>query len=655
MRLAYKNLIRRNNVDIVTKTLSVLKSITAETISNAKSGHTGSALGASSILLALFHDHLAFDASGLNWKNRDRFVLSAGHTSALLYSLLHLFGFDISIDDLKNFRKLGSKTPGHPEYGIVPGVETTTGPLGQGVANAVGMAIAAKKLNNAFPELFNSKVYCYAGDGCLMEGVANEACSLAGTLSLDNLILLYDDNNVTIDGPRTLANAEDTAAKFKAMGWEVLTEEQGNNYFACTEAISKAKKSTKPTIIIFKTIIGIGTVKQGTCEAHAYPLSNDALEAFKASLGITESFFVPEDVRVFCQKATLKNNKLIEKWNKAFDKVSQKYDEFFGSEPDYDAILKTLCSEEQAAGRDISGKTLNLITKSKLMFGGTADLGASTKAVINGGGDFSATNRGGNNIHFGIREHAMGAVANGIALFEPKLNVFDSTFTVFSNYMLPSIRCRAMMNAPVMSIFSHDSINIGEDGPTHQPIEQIGQLRLIINLNVFRPATFAEVVAAYKFFLNNKKPTAMLITKSKISNPAGSKLAMAEKGGYIIFETKPETNIVIIATGSEVYLAIEVAKKLSNLGVRVVSMPCISEFLKQSNAYQKKVLPKCTLKVAIEASNDPIWNKFVGENGLIFGVDRYLASASGSEVYKLAGFDAEIIANKIKNHYLKLK
>ncbi len=646
-------------MNISQKSLNYFKALTAETISNAKSGHTGSAIGASSIMLALFHDHLRFDPNGTNWPSRDRFILSAGHTSGMLYCLLHMFGYNIKMDDLKNFRKYGSITPGHPEHGVVPGVETTTGPLGQGVANAVGMAIAEEKMRALFPNLIENYTYCFAGDGCLMEGVANEACSLAGTLKLNKLILLYDDNNITIDGARDIANNEDVSKKFEAMGWRVIEVKNGNDYNACTKAIASAKKSDKPTIIIFKTIIGIGTKKQGQSSVHAYPLPEDELSEFKASLGVTESFYIPKDVYAFCREATIKNLKLINDWETKLKKDQNNFENFFNNKPyDYAGTLKKLCEVEELAGRDASGKVLCNLAEDNYFFGGTADLGPSTKAVIKTSEDsepkyFNKTDDHGllaKNIHFGIREHAMGSICNGIALYEPKLNVFDSTFMAFSNYMLPAFRMRAMMNVPVLSILSHDSIDIGEDGPTHQPIEQFPQLRQIIGLDVFRPGTYAEVVAAYKHFIEKRKPTVLGITKNKIKNVAISTIEKAEKGGYVLFENSKTPKIEIFATGKEIYLAIEVAKNLEKYGVRVISMPCISEFEKQDKTYKNKVLLKSPiLKVAIEATNDNIWYKYVGENGLIINVDNYQFSGKGDDVYKKAGFDADVITKQIKN------
>lgn len=639
-------------MNITEKSINYFKALTAETISNAGSGHTGSAISSSTMMMALFHDHLMFDPTRPDFPNRDRFVVSAGHTSAMYYSLLHLFGYNISIDDLKHFRKCHSKTPGHPERNVVPGVEVTTGPLGQGVANAVGMAIASKKMNSIFPNAINNKTYCYCGDGCLMEGVAVEACSLAGTLALDNLIVLYEDNNITIDGARTLANSEDIPSKFNAMGWNVIEVKNGHDYNACTKAIEKAKKSNKPTIIIFKTIIGIGTSKQGTCKVHAYPLPADELVAFKSELGVSESFFVPEDVYAYCRSVSVKNIETANKWLNENKDILKSILTLNSKKFNFEKLLSKLNSEPEQAGRDISSIVLNAISENYYFFGGTADVGPSTKAVISNSGDFSSKTPIGRNIHFGIREHAMGSICNGMAT-NPALYVFDSTFLAFSNYMLPSLKMRGMMNLPVLSVFTHDSIDIGEDGPTHQPIEQIGALRSLIGLDVIRPANKTEVVWAFKHFVEERHPTALVMSKSKLPSSENISIEMASHGGYVVYETGSKPTIEIFATGKEVDLAIAVANELKDFGVRVVSMPCEKIFDKQPKEYKNKVLLKNpVLKVAIEASNDMVWHKYVDENGLIVSVSDYQTSGKGSEVYSNAGFNTKDIV-KLINKKLK--
>ncbi len=668
MKLGFKNSETKNkecNMDKDLKTIDSIRALIAQTISNANSGHTGSALSAAPMLYSLFKDHLVFNPKDTNFIARDRFVLSAGHTSALYYSLLHVFGYDISIDDLKSFRTYKSKTPGHPEYMVVPGCETSTGPLGQGVANAVGLALSetifASNFNTKDIPLFDNYTYCYCGDGCLMEGVAVEACSLAGTLNLNKLIVLYEDNNITIDGTREIANSEDTAKKFEAMGWNVILVKNGNDHLACSKAIASAKKSSKPTIIIFKTIIGIGTALEGTSKIHAHPLSSDELETYLKNLNITEPFKFDNDVYEFVQETIQKNTQKYAKWNENFKNYAIKYPNEYkklkkylsDKKCNYDKILSNLLNSGLKSGRDMSGFVLNEVAKNvDSLVGGAADVAESTKAKINDSEFFSRSNRLGRNIHFGIREHAMGSISNGISLY---LNqpVFDSTFFVFSNYMLPAIRMRSMMNLPILSIFTHDSINIGQDGPTHQPIETLATLRAIPNYQVFRPATPAELVAGYKVFFETNKPTALAVTKTNLSSWNLSTIENAERGGYVIYESKAKPKIEIFASGTEVELAIQIADFYSDIGVRVISMPCESVFSTQDKTYKNKVLLKNpTLKIAVEASNDNLWYKYIGENGLLINVADFQYSGSGSEVYKKAGFDKETIISKI-NKQLK--
>jgi len=653
-------------MDINQKSINYIKSLAAETVSNAKSGHTGSAIGASEIMFSLFHDHMVFDPNNTKFLNRDRLVFSAGHVSALNYTMLHLFGYDISIDDLKSFRKCGSKTPGHPEYPHVPGIETTTGPLGQGVANSVGLAIAeemmAAKFNTKEFKLFDNYTYCYAGDGCLMEGVALEACSLAGTLGLNKFILLYDDNNITIDGNESITNLENVKEKFDAMGFATIVVAKGNDYSSCTRAIAKAKTNKKPTIILFRTVIGLGTEFEGTSKIHSMPLPPESLASFKQKLGVEGNFYIPEDVQKYCMESVHKNQLIHEKWNIMLEQYKQKYPEKYkelldflkNKKINFNKILNILNKNESLEGRKASGIVLNEISKQLLNFtGGNADLVASTKANIDDGERFSVQNRTGRNICFGVREHAMGSICNGIALYS-NYYVFDSTFLAFSNYMLPALKMRAMMELPIISVFSHDSIEIGEDGPTHQPIEQLGQIRSLVGAKTFRPANFAEVVACYKHFIENKKPVFLAITKSKI-NVDNISIEQAEKGGYVYLETKKSPEIQIIATGHDLPLAISVANEISNLGVRVISMPCEKLFDEQETKYKNSVLLKSPkLTIVIEASNDTIWYKYLNQNDILINVTEYQSSGKASEVYANAGFDKDKIVKQIKTK-LKIK
>lgn len=649
-------------MNIAQKTLKYLKSITAETVSNAKSGHTGSALGASSIMLALFKNHYRFDVSEPDFLNRDRLVLSAGHASALYYTVLSMFGFDVSLQDLREFRKYDSKTPGHPEFGVTTGVEVSTGPLGQGVANAVGLAIAESMLEERFNTVgfpvIDNYTYCYCGDGDLMEGVAQEACSLAGTLKLNKFILLYDSNDVTIDGRVNIANRENVAKKFKAMGFNVIYVAKGNSYCACTRAIARAKKSKKPTIIIFKTIIGIGTEKEGISAVHGMPLSSEELSVFKKKLGVKDSFYIPNDVREFCLDATREGKMYHEKWNQLIAVYATSQPElykqllsFFSKKKvDIDKMEKNISRFNGLSMRQINSTILNDIGDKLLQIvGGTADLAKSTKAQLEYGGYYSFANRRGRNIHFGVREHAMAAVVNGIALYDDFI-AYDSTFLSFSNYMIPALRMRAMMGIPAISFFTHDSLLIGEDGPTHQPIEQIASLRNIYGLNVVRPCDANELLAGYKNYLSDPMPTAFVLAKQNISETKLSSYKDACMGGYILKPAKKEAEIVIYATGSEVPLAVEVANELSKTkDVSVVSMPCLEIFESQNQAYKQKVLQSSAkLRVVIEASNDPIWYKYLDKDNDVFvKVENYAKSGEGKTVYTKAGFNAKAIVREI--------
>ena len=651
---------------ILDKTLNYVKSITAQIISNAGSGHTGASLGVSAIMLALFKDHYNFDVSDTDFLNRDRFVLSAGHACPLYYTLLSLFGFDVSLQDLKKLRTLDSRTPGHPELNVTDGVEVSTGPLGQGVANAVGMAIAqtimAERFNSIGFPIIDNYTYCLAGDGDLMEGVAQEACSLAGTLGLNKLILLYDSNDVTMDGSINIANRENVAKKFKAMGWNVIRCNKGNNFYACSRAIARAKKSSLPTIIIFKTTIGIGTDKEGTSSIHGVALNGEELKVFNQKLGVFENFYIPNDVRDFCMESSRRGKLNHEKWNQNLavyatsnpDLYRQFVNFFDRKKIDLDKLSRNVYKWEGLSGRELNKKILNEISEKLIQIvGGTADLMHSSCAYIENGGNYNAGNRRGRNIHFGVREHAMGAIVNGISLYEDFLP-FCSTFLAFSNYMLPSIRMSAMMKLNIMYFFTHDSIYVGQDGPSHQPIEQLSQLRSIIGLKVFRPCDASELLAGYKFALSNKGPIAFVLSRQNMPIVDG-KFNEASQGGYILKQASKDADVVIYASGSEVSLALNVARELSkNYSVSVVSFPCVELFEEQSTAYKNKVLQKSArLRVAIEASNDKVWYKYVGDDGLVVGVSDYQKSADGKTIYNRAGFNEKDIIMAINKKLLK--
>lgn len=647
------------------KCVNTARALAAQAISNANSGHTGSSIGAATILVALFKDHLIFSSSDNLFLNRDRFILSAGHVCPLLYSVEHMFGFPISIDDLKQLRKFGSKTPGHPHYGETPGVESTSGPLGQGIANAVGFAIAqtmlAERFNVLDDPIFSNKTYVFAGDGCLMEGVALEAINLAGKLKLENLILLYDRNKITIDGEINKVTNENVEAKFRAQGWNVISNVNGNNYHAVTKAISKAKQSSgKPTIIVFDTIIGYGTELAGKPEIHAKPLPEEELSKYLTSLEIKERWSVPEDVKNFCEVATKRNYEIEMNWRRKVNLYSKTNPELYKQLSqfldkktiDVEKIVGNKIKEKKISGRDANHKILNILAeKYPNIVGGSADLASSTQAFIEEGDLYSPENRRGRNIAFGVREHAMGAIANGISLYAG-LRVFASTYFSFSNYLLPAIRLSAIMHQPVLYFFTHDSLMAGEDGETHQPIEQIAALRTMPNVNVCRPCDTNELIACYDIALNGINPTCFVLAKQDLQLQK-STVEGALKGGYVLEKDPGKVSLVLYATGSEVDLALGVKKEFNKSGVKVavVSFPCIEEFEKQTEQYKNSVLFKdVKARVAIEASSDNIWYKYIGEKGKVINVTQYGKSGRGSEVYKKYGFS---VAN-IKKEILKI-
>ncbi len=648
-------------MNINNKCINHLRCLSAEMITNANSGHPGVALGSATIFYALFKDHYFYDIKDHNFIARDRLVASAGHVSALYYATAYMFNFGLNENDLKSFRQLGSITPGHPEYGTTNFIEDSTGPLGQGVANAVGIAIAqsmlAEKFNVQKYPVFDSYTYCFLGDGCMMEGVAEEAMSLAGTLKLNKLIFLYDYNNMTIDGKADMANAENIKKKFKAMHYNVIYVRNGNNYQSVTRAIARAKKcQNKPTIIIFKTIIGYGAVDAGKNTIHGKPLSVSELNTLKQSLGVKDSFSLPKDVKEHALKTIQKNNTLLEKWNNMFAVYKTANPELYkqlvafmaNRQIDVQKLIKEEITSQDISGRDANELVLNEVAQKLPRFvGGSADLVASTKAYINGGGDYSALNRRGKNIHYGVREHAMGAISNGLSLV---LNspVYCSTFLAFSNYMIPAIRMSALMNLPVWYIFTHDSYKVGEDGPTHQSVEQLGTLRLIPNLNVFRPAFIEEVYACYDMALETSCPSAFVIAKQTLKSQSAD-YSNILKGGYILSGEQGE--VEILATGSEVELALKVKAMLESQDIScvVASFPCVEQFEKQPASYKDDVLSRGKVLVSLEASNDNVWYKYIGNQGLRIGVFKFGKSGKPSQLDEYFEMTASSVVKKIKN------
>lgn len=643
-------------MNIETLSVNYLRVMAANIIERANSGHPGISLDAAPIVYAMYKS-AKFNPKDPKYYNRDRICFSAGHGSALFYSMLNLLGFDITLDDLKSFKTKGSKCTGHPDINT-PGIDVSTGPLGQGIANAVGMAIAerhlAARFNRPDNEIIDHYTYVLAGEGCLMEGVGQEAISLAGNLALNKLILLYDCNKVSIEGPTDITMTEDVKAKFRACEWNVITVKNGNNVFAISNAIKRAKKSKKPTAIIVKTTIGYGSPVAGLNKAHGTPIGEAGIAYLKQYLKYNyEDYEVPPRVKWLAEKLVANSYSKVQEdtlklegYRTAYPSDYQAFVDYFSHASIRQTPLK-LDTKNAMSTRDASHEVLNAL-KIDNIIGGCADLCSSTKAYLNDGGDFSKTNYIGKNIHFGVREHAMGAITNGIVL-HGGLNAYCSTFFSFSNYMLPSIRMAALMSVPSIYIFSHDSIAVGQDGSTHQPVEQLTQLRAIPNLDVIRPANVTEMMGAMYQAFNNDRPTAILTSRQKLK-PIENKLVDTLKGGYVLSNGKG--SITIVATGSEVDIALDVKEMLAKKGVdvKVVSMPCLELYLRQPESYRNSVInPKDKLFV-IEASNDTVWYKM--NPVAVYNVNDFGFTASQEDLYEEFGLTAtnisKDIATKIK-------
>lgn len=645
--------------------VSAIRVISSEAIDKAGSGHPGLPLGCATMAFTLFSKFLSFNPKDPNYYNRDRFVLSAGHGSMLLYSLLHIFGYQVSMDDIKNFRQLGSKTPGHPEHGVTPGVEVSTGPLGQGIANAVGFAIAetmmAARYNEPGFEVVDHYTYALCGDGCMMEGIESEAASLAGTLKLGKLIVLYDSNNITIEGDTSAAFTEDVAKRHEAQGWQVIKVADGEDMPAITRAIQKAQRETlKPSLIVIETKIGYGSELEGDAACHGSPLGKELTDKLKAKLNYDyPPFTVPDEVYTYCRRIGRRNAKKERAWQDMLDEYKKKYPlkyeqfnrEISGKTVELDAVPQLWAKPDKPdAVRNESGAILNkLSVVVPNLVGGAADLAPSTKTYLKGLGDYGAFNHTGRNLHFGIREHAMAAICNGIKL-HGGMEVFCSTFFVFSDYMRNAMRMSALMNLNVMYVLTHDSIGVGEDGPTHQPVEHLASLRAMPNLNVFRPADAGETAAAYVTALRGKAPTCIVCSRQNLPQlDADGKMAL--RGGYIVSDCK-KPDVIIMASGSEVHLALEAKDILANEGisVRVVSMPCMEVFDKQSRVYKESVLPaSCTKRLVVEAGVSMPWMKYVGTEGDTVCMDGFGASGKPEDLFAHFGFTAENIAEKARN------
>lgn len=651
---------------IDSKVINSIRFMSMDAVQKANSGHPGLPMGTATMAYTLWSNHLNASKNDPNWTDRDRFVLSAGHGSMLQYSLLHLFGYDVSMDDIKNFRQWGSKTPGHPEYGHTEGVETTTGPLGQGIANAVGMAMAEKRLAAEFNTddmtIVDHYTYVIAGDGDMMEGVASEACSLAGHLKLSKLIVLYDDNKITIDGTTDIAFTEDVGKRFEAYGWEVLESRNSEDIEELNDLIEMAKKSDKPTLIKVPTTIGYGSPnKSGQSVAHGAPLGDDEIKLTRENMSWEhEPFFVPEDVYTHMERIIDEKDAKRKEWNEKFAEYRNKYPELAEKWDRWHSLElpEELLNDEELfnfdkkiATRAAGGKIINVIAKHMdNLFGGSADLAGSNKTTMSNAGDFQDETPDGNNINFGVREHGMGAILNGISL-HGGFRTFGATFLIFSNYMRPTIRLSGLMNQPVVYVFTHDSIALGEDGPTHQPIEQLAALRTIPNTKVFRPADAKETAVAWIEALKNTDgPSVLALTRQGL--PILEDVEGSHKGGYIVDKEKGNSpDAILIATGSEVSLAMDAKKELEKDGIdaRVVSILSWELFDKQDENYKEEILPKnITKRVSIEAGTTFGWQKYIGSEGKSIGIDSFGASAPGPELMDRFGFNIENVVKTVK-------
>lgn len=646
------------------KSINAIRILSADAVQKAKSGHPGLPMGSAPAAYALWANHLVHNPKNPNFENRDRFILSAGHGSMLLYSLLHLFGYGLSMDEIKRFRQLGSLTPGHPEYGHTAGVEVSTGPLGQGFANGVGMAIAESHLASVFNKedypVVDHHTFVLCGDGCMMEGISNEAASLAGTLALGKLIVLYDDNEISIEGDTDIAFRENVGKRFEALNWNVYKVD-GNDYSAVSAAIKKAKKTTnKPNLIICKTTIGFGSPIEGTEACHGAPLGEENLAATRKNLGWDyPPFVIPEDVYEHFSELAKKGQKQESKWKRMFKKYRLNYPELAneyrqwmdGVLPDLTKIEDLWKFDKPEATRNTSEVVLNRIAKVvPNLMGGSADLSPSNKTVMKGRPYFSSDDRSGSNMHFGVREHAMSAIANGMQA-HGGLKSYCATFFVFSDYMKNGIRMSAIMNLPVTYVLTHDGIGVGEDGPTHQPVEQLTGLRAIPNLRVFRPADGKETAAGWIAALTMGGPTCLILSRQNMPQYEHSGMN-ALKGGYILSDSiKAVPDLILLATGSEVAIAMEAKKKLleQNIDARLVSMPSQELFEAQTSAYKESVLPSNIRKrIAIEAGSTLGWYKYVGLDGIVIGLDEFGLSAPFAQLYEYFRITADRIVDEAK-------
>ncbi|MFN8560062.1 MAG: transketolase [Anaerolineae bacterium] len=657
--------------DLQTLAINTIRTLSIDAVQQANSGHPGLPMGAAPMAYTLWTRHLRFNPRRPGWANRDRFVLSAGHGSMLLYSLLYLTGFDVSLDDLKHFRQWESITPGHPEYGVTPGVETTTGPLGQGAGNSVGMALAeaylASYFNRPGHEVVDHYTYALVGDGDLMEGVSAEAASLAGHWGLGKLIWLYDSNDVTLDGMASLTFSEDVGARFRAYGWQTLEVADGNDVEAIHAAIEEAKEErARPTLVVIKTVIGYGSPnKGGTSEAHGSPLGAEEVKLVKDFYGWPqEAFYVPGEALEHFREAVERGaseeagwEAKLAAWRGAYPELAAEWDRAQAGRlaEGWDAELPVYGTEKQIATRVASGEALNAIAKHlPTMIGGDADLAGSTRTLLKGAANTGEHAPGERNVRFGVREHGMGAIVNGLALHGGIIKPYSATFLTFSDYMRPTIRLGALMKLPAVYVFTHDSIGLGEDGPTHQSVEQVMSLRLVPGLQVWRPADANETVAAWRAAMGSEQPCVLVFTRQNLPVLEATEALKAgvARGGYVVAGGEGGTpDVILLASGSEMHIALAAHRMLTEQGVkaRVVSLPCWEVFAGQDEAYRESVLPSgVEARVSIEAGVTLGWQKWVGSKGIAIGVDRFGASAPYQRVYAEYGLtpDAVVAAAK---------
>lgn len=642
-----------------------IKSLAVEMINKANSGHTGIVLSAAPIIYTLYSRHIMIDQKNPNWLNRDRFIMSAGHGSALLYATLYYAGFNLTIDDLKNFRQIHSKTPGHPEVGVTEGVDMSTGPLGQGIATSVGMALASKinyekyivpkmgKIEDG-EHLFDNKIYVLCGDGDLMEGVSYEACSLAGSLNLDNLIVLYDSNNISLDGDTSNTFTESLIDRFKAMGWYTDLVKDGNDISLIDKAIEKAKSALSPAFIEIKTIIGKDTSYEGTNAIHGKPLSKEEVDNLKQKLNIPlEEFYVDNEAMYHFRKM-ITDRSSSKEWMNNYQRYADLYlnneVNYLEEMPKINLLNLEFNNNDAKATRDLNHIVMQEISKILPNFiGGSADLRSSTKAFLDGENDIKDSHYNGKNIWFGVREHAMGSILNGLALsnFRP----FGSTFLTFSDYLKPAIRMSSLMNLPVTYIFSHDSISVGEDGPTHEPIEQLSSLRMIPNLDVFRPCDINELLGSWNVILNKQNPSALILSKDAHEPLITSDKNLVSKGAYIVRKETNRLNGIIISTGVDVHTAYKLANELyneCNLDIRVISMPSLEIFKKQSKEYYNELFPLGYKVIVIESASSMPWHQFVYNENYLITLDNFGLSGKPNDVLKEFNFDYETIKRRVQ-------